>query len=52
MIGTRSRERWLQAGSEFSRVPFLKNNQRAWITRGNMDSGVFNRLVTALTEAE
>ncbi len=50
MIGTRSRERWLKAGPEFSRVPFLKNNQRPWITRRNMDNGVFDRLVTALTE--
>lgn len=50
MIGTRSRERWLKAGSEFTRVPFLKNNQRPWITRRNMDGGAFDRLVTALTE--
>lgn len=51
IIGTRSVQRWLKAGPEFSRVPFLKNKQRPWITRNNLDSGVFDRLVAALTSA-
>jgi hypothetical protein len=40
VIGTRSEEHWLNVDAEFRRAPFLKNYQRPWITRGNMDSGV------------
>jgi len=50
VVGTRSPERWLQAGSELSRVPFLNNWQRAWVTRGNMDARVFDRVVWTLTK--
>jgi hypothetical protein len=47
-IGMRSKNHWALADSEFSRIPFLKNPQRPWITRGNMDSKVFDRIVTSL----
>lgn len=50
VVGTRSNGRWLSASSEFGRVPFLRNARQPWITRGNMGPGVFDRLVTALTE--
>jgi hypothetical protein len=52
VVGTRSPERWLQAGQEFSRVPFLNNPQRAWVTRGNMDARVFDRVIQALNEED
>ena len=45
MLGTRSLARWRQAGPEFSRVPFLRNPQQPWITRGNMNSDLFDRLL-------
>jgi len=51
VIGTRAQNYWLQADPEFGRVPFLKNPQRPWITRGNMDSSVFDRVVTSLQTA-
>ena len=50
VLGTRSLKRWLQAGPEFSRVPFLRNPQRPWITRGNMNNDLFDRLLRALKE--
>lgn len=52
VVGTRSRLRWLQVGQEFSRVPFLNNPQRPWVTRGNMDDRVFGRVIQALTEED
>jgi hypothetical protein len=48
VVGTRSRHYWVEAGRELNRVLFLKNRQRPWITRRNMDRGVFESMLAAL----
>jgi hypothetical protein len=49
VLGLRSRGHWLREGREYSGVPFIFNRQRPWITRGNMDASVYDRLLSALT---
>jgi len=48
IVGMRSRDHWLSADQGFSKIPFLKNNRHPWISRGNMDEGLFDKLVAAL----
>jgi hypothetical protein len=48
VVGTRSKNFWVQADREFNYVEFLKNPQRPWITRGNMDQSLFDRMLDAL----
>jgi hypothetical protein len=47
-VGMRSMDHWVSADRWFGNVPFLKNRQRPWISRGNMDEGLFDRIVEAL----
>ena len=47
----RSMDHWVSADPWFGKVPFLKNRQRPWISRGNMDAGLFDRIVEALRGA-
>ncbi len=47
-VGMRSMDHWVKADRWFGSVPFLKNRQRPWISRGNMDEGLFDRIVEAL----
>jgi hypothetical protein len=47
-VGMRSMDHWMGADRWFGNVPFLKNRQRPWISRGNMDEGLFDRIVEAL----
>jgi hypothetical protein len=48
-MGMRSRNHWVNADPWFAKVPFLENRQRPWISRGNMDKGLFDRMVESLS---
>ena len=48
-VGMRSMDHWVSADRWFGKVPFLKNRQRPWISRDNMDGGLFDRIVQALS---
>jgi hypothetical protein len=47
-VGMRSMNHWVSVDRWFGKVPFLKNRQRPWITRDNMDGGLYGRIVDAL----
>ncbi len=46
VIGMRSRKHWEEAHTELATVPFLKNPQSGFITRGNMHPDWFDRIVS------
>jgi hypothetical protein len=48
MVGMRSRDHWMNADSVFGQVPFLKNNQRPYITKGNMAPDLYGQIMEAL----
>ncbi|HEX4038573.1 MAG TPA: hypothetical protein VHX37_10985 [Acidobacteriaceae bacterium] len=48
VVGMRSRAHWVGASSEFRQVPFLVNKQRPFVTRGNMEGGLFDRILEAM----
>jgi hypothetical protein len=45
LLGMRSKSHWLSSDSAFQSVPFLKNNQRPFISRGNMDESLFESIM-------
>jgi hypothetical protein len=48
VIGMRSREHWIQVHPSFASIPFLANKQSPWLTRRNMDDGLFDRVLETL----
>jgi hypothetical protein len=48
VVGMRSRKHWLSVDQGFTKVPFLKNAQRPFITRGNMEGNVFDEILKVL----
>jgi hypothetical protein len=47
VIGTRAKRYWTLVADDFNDVPFVRS-QRPWITAGNMEHGVFKRLLEML----
>jgi hypothetical protein len=47
VVRMRKGRHWLEVDPRFGSVPALKS-QRPWISRGNMDAGLFDRIVSAL----
>jgi hypothetical protein len=50
IIGMRSREHWCTTIPEFEKVCFLTNTQRPWISKGNMDEHLFERIIKRLRQ--
>lgn len=48
VVGMRSRKHWAEVDDHFREVPFLKNPQCGYISRGNAGGDLFDRMVEAL----
>lgn len=48
VVGMRSKKFWVEADPIFGQIPFLKNPRCGYVGRGNMELGVFDRIVKAL----
>ena len=48
VLGMRSKAHWLSSDAGFYSVPFLKNKQRPFISKGNMDEGLFEKILELL----
>jgi hypothetical protein len=51
VVGMRSKKRWIEVDRRFEKVPFLKNPQCGYISRGNTEDDLFARIVEALKSA-
>jgi hypothetical protein len=50
VVGMRSKKHWEEVDQALGHQPFLKNYQRTYITRGNMETTCFDRLLEALND--
>ena len=50
IVRMRSKRHWCSASSEFENVGFLTNKQCPWISKGNMDEGLFERIIERLRQ--
>lgn len=50
VLGMRSKAHWSSIDPIFERVPFLKNRQRPFISRGNMDANLFDSILRLLRQ--
>jgi hypothetical protein len=50
VVGMRSKKQWIEADARFGTVPFLKNPQCGYISRGNTEDGLFDEMVKVLRD--
>jgi hypothetical protein len=50
VLGMRSRSHWLSSDPAFHNVSFLRNKQRPFISRGNMDEGLFDSILKLICQ--
>lgn len=48
VIGMRSRNHWIGVNPEFEKVRFLINKHRPFVSRGNMEGGLFEQILEVL----
>jgi hypothetical protein len=48
VVGMRSRNHWAEVDERFREAPFLKNPQCGYVSRGNTEGDLFDRMVEAL----
>lgn len=50
VLGMRSKDHWSSSDPAFRNVPFLKGKQRPWVSRRNMDEGLFENILKLLSQ--